>query len=302
MEPPIIVVTGANGFVGSHVVKALVEAGVTVRAIVRRPGAAPAIEGVEEHVGEFQDRDFVDQVLKNARAAVTTVHPNWSDLQTRQRVSVEGTATFARAAGEAGVERLVHLSTAAVYDLPPGSGEIDERGPLIGDHGGDYAVTKRDTEAALAEIDGITRIFVRPPALLGPGETSEFNTIRPAAMGQDKANRKINPKMSLSWVHVTDLAALVRDLATGRIAASSDPAQGPVEGAWTALNVVAGQITVGDYVGTVINALGVEANWSDEPVWTGKILAHRARDWGWTPDVGVDQALAELFDNVRSRV
>jgi hypothetical protein len=48
-------------------------------------------------------------------------------------------------------------------------------------------------------------------------------------------------------------------------------------------------------VGTVSRALGLEPLWDDDlPAWTGQILAERARSWGWTPTVTLDQALAEL--------
>ena len=57
MSPAIVVVTGANGLVGSHVVSALGERGATVRAVVRRVGTAPQHPGVEEHVGDFADSD-----------------------------------------------------------------------------------------------------------------------------------------------------------------------------------------------------------------------------------------------------
>jgi uncharacterized protein YbjT (DUF2867 family) len=56
MTSSIVVVTGANGLVGSHVVAALSERGATVRAVVRRPGTAPDLAGVEERVGDFGTR------------------------------------------------------------------------------------------------------------------------------------------------------------------------------------------------------------------------------------------------------
>src|ERR1700710_2643266 len=74
-KPQVIVVTGANGLVGSHTCAALIERGVTVRAVVRRAGTAPALEGVEEWVGDFYDPDLAAAVVKGADAVVTTVHP-----------------------------------------------------------------------------------------------------------------------------------------------------------------------------------------------------------------------------------
>ena len=178
-EPQIVVVTGANGLVGSRTCAALVERGATVRAVVRRPGTAPALDGVEEHVGDFYDPDLAAAVVEGAHAVVTTVHPMGTDYETQHRIGVEGTPVIAKAARDAGVERLVHLSTAGVYDRSPGVGDVDESSPLVPDDADAYAVTKRDTDAALAAVDGLTTVLVRPPAILGPGETSIWNTLRP---------------------------------------------------------------------------------------------------------------------------
>ncbi|MBZ5737622.1 NAD-dependent epimerase/dehydratase family protein [Nocardioides mangrovi] len=280
-----IVVTGANGFVGSRVCRALVERGAAVRGVVRRAGTAP--ERVEEHVGDFGDPVFAAAVLDGAAAAVTTVHPMGSDRAVQQQVGVEATATFARAAADAAVARLVHVSTAAVYDRSPGVGDIDESADLVGEDGNDYAVTKRDTDAAIAGIDGPTRVLVRPPAILGPGETSVWNSLRPAAMREDAAQRRTPPDGTFAWVHVDDLATLLADVATGQL-------PGPVDGACTVVNVAAEPATQRDYYATVAGALGVDPVWSDEPAWTGRIVTDRARAWGWTPQVALDQALAEI--------
>ena len=150
-----VVVTGANGLVGSRVCRALAARGLTVRAVVRRAGTAPSVPGVLEWVGEFHDPEVAAAVTDGAGAVVSTVHPMGSDLDTQRRIGVEGTRTLARAAREAGVGRFVHVSTAAVYDRSPGVGAVTEAGVVAGDDGGDYPVTKRDTDQAIAEVDGL---------------------------------------------------------------------------------------------------------------------------------------------------
>jgi nucleoside-diphosphate-sugar epimerase len=294
---PVVVVTGANGLVGSRICAVLDERGVTVRAVVRRAGTGPA--GGEEHVGEFHDPDFAAAVVAGATAVVTTVHPMGSDRETQHRVAVEGTPVIARAARDAGVGRLVHISTAAVYDRSPEAGDVDESSALVGEDANDYAATKRDTDAALAEVAGITRVLVRPPAILGAGETSVWNTLRPAAIREHEDARHALPEQTFSWVHVDDLAAFVADVAAGDVAASADPEQGPVEGECVAVNVAAGPATVRDYYEAVTGALGVEPVWDDGPAWTGRISADRAHGWGWGPAVDLAQALAEIDTGLR---
>jgi 2-alkyl-3-oxoalkanoate reductase len=297
---PLVVVTGANGFVGSRVCAALVQRGATVRAVVRRPGTAPALRGVEERVGEFHDPELAAAVVEGATAVVTTVHPMGADRPTQHRIAVEGTPVLARAARDAGVRRLVHISTAAVYDRSPGVGDVDEASPLVGDDANAYAATKRDTDAALAEVHGLTRVILRPPAILGTGDSSIWNSVRPAEIREHEAARRAVPEKSFAWVHVDDLAALTADLASGRLPTTTDGARGPLEGGFTVVNVAAGPATTRDYHATVTGALGVEPVWDDAPAWTGRILAERARAWGWAPTVGLEQALAEIEDGLRA--
>jgi 2-alkyl-3-oxoalkanoate reductase len=299
-QPPVVVVTGANGFVGSRICAALVDRGATVRAVVRRPGIAPELAGVEERVGDFQDPDFAAAVVRDAEAVVTTVHPMGTDRETQHRIAVEGTPVLVRAARDAGVRRLVHISTAAVYDRSPGVGDVDEASPLVADDASAYAVTKRDTDAALGEVDGLTRVLLRPPAILGRGESSIWNSLRPADIRDDEEARRAVPGKSFAWVHVDDLAALAAEVASGRVAGSTDPEKGPVEGACTVVNVAAGPATARDYYETVTGALGVEPVWVDGPAWTGRILAERAHRWGWAPAVDLARALAEIEERLRT--
>lgn len=300
MTSSTVVVTGANGLVGSHVVQALSERGAAVRAVVRRVGTAPDLPGVEEHVGDFADAAFAAEVVAGTDALVTTVHPLGSGRDDQRRVGLDGTLTIASAATDAGVPLVVHVSTAGVYDRSPGAGDLDESAALVADDADDYGVVKRDTDAALARLGGATRVLVRPPAILGAGESSVWNTVQPARIRDDEAARHAIADKSFAWVHVDDLAALVADVATGAVATVADDASvGPVVGACTPVNVAAGPATQRDYVGTVTSALGLEPTWEDGPAWTGRILSDRARGWGWTPRVSLEDALAELSDGLR---
>ena len=298
---PAVVVTGANGFVGARACAALVARGAAVRAVVRRPGTAPTQPGVEEYVGDFYDPGLAAAVVEGASAVVTTVHPMGSSRAVQQQIAVEGTPVLARAARDAGVDRFVHVSTAAVYDRSPGTGDLDEAAALVADDADDYAVTKRDTDAALGAVGGLSRVLLRPPAILGAGESSIWNTLRPASFRESEASRHAAPAQTFAWVHVDDLVALLADVATGRVAASADPERGPVEGGCTVVNVAAGPATARDYYQTLAAALGVEAVWEDSPVWTGRILVDRARGWGWAPSVDLAQALAEIESGLRTR-
>jgi 2-alkyl-3-oxoalkanoate reductase len=297
----IVVVTGANGFVGSRICEALVERGASVRAIVRRAGTAPELPGVAEVLGDFTDPDFAATVVSGASSVVTTVHPMDSDRATQHRIAVEGTPVLARAAASAGVKRLIHVSTAAVYDRSPGIGDVDESSALVADDADDYAVTKRDTDLALAGVDGITRVLLRPPAILGPGPTSTWNTLHPAEMREHEHARRAIAEKTFPWVHVADLASLAADLASGRLPDAADPASGPVARACTVVNVAAARATQRDYVEAVTGALEVDPVWEQAPSWTGRLLSDRAHGWGWIPTVDLAQALAELVAGLSVR-
>ncbi|MBL0746283.1 NAD-dependent epimerase/dehydratase family protein [Nocardioides baculatus] len=300
MTSSIVVVTGANGLVGSHVVSALSERGATIRAVVRRPGTAPDVPGVEEHVGDFGDAAFAASVVAGADALVTTVHPLGGDADEQRRIGLDGTLAIASAAGDAGVPLVVHISTAGVYDRSPGTGDVTEESAYVPDDSNPYGVIKRDLDEALARLGGTTRVLVRPPMILGPGESSVWNTVQPAAIAQDESRRHAVADATVAWVHVTDLAALTADLATGAIPVRDDVSAGPVLGGCTPVNVAAPRATQRDYLGAVCDALGVEPTWDDQPAWTGAIRADRAAGWGWSPRVSLDEALDELRAGLRS--
>lgn len=281
-----VVVTGANGLVGSHVCRELVRRGHRVRALVRRESAAPATDGVEEHVGSFLDPEVAAAVVDGADVLVTTVAAMGEDLDTQRRVNVEGTLVMAGAARDAGLRRIVHVSTTSVYERTPGIGGVDEHARLVDDDAGAYAVTKREADEALADLDGIARVVVRPPAILGPGPTSTWNTLVPARVADDPTHRSANPDKTFAWVHVRDLARA--------IAMAVDPPAGVRLDDFEIVNVAAEGVTWRDYLGGVADAVGVRPVFTHEASWTGQVVASRIRRWGWHPSVSFREAMQEL--------
>ena len=105
-----------------------------------RPGTAPDLSGVEEHVGDFGDPAFAAQVMAGTDALVTTVHPLGGDRDEQRRIGLDGTLAIATAAGDAGVPLIVHISTAGVYDRSPEAGDVSEESALVSDDANDYSV------------------------------------------------------------------------------------------------------------------------------------------------------------------
>lgn len=124
-----ILVTGANGFVGSHAIPALVDAGHRVLALVRDDAAAgvvvrrlaPAQRGwVETRRGDVTRLDTLPAALAGADAVLhlAAVPRDWDGGATLRLVNVEGTRNIRRAATEAGARRFVHLGALGVVDDP----------------------------------------------------------------------------------------------------------------------------------------------------------------------------------------
>ena len=129
MRVSTILVTGANGFVGSHMIPALLQAGHRVVALVRdddggaqvkRRLPAPKRDAVEIRHGDVTRPDTLPAALDGADAVVhlAAIARDWDGGQTLRLVNAEGTRNVVAAMRGAGVERLVHLGALGVTDEP----------------------------------------------------------------------------------------------------------------------------------------------------------------------------------------
>ena len=124
-----VLVTGANGFVGSHAIPAVLDAGHRVLALVRDDKGADAVHGrlsdgqranVEIRRGDVTRPDSLPDAFAGADAVLhlAAIARDWDNGQTLRLVNTEGTRNVVAAMKTAGVDRLVHLGALGVVDEP----------------------------------------------------------------------------------------------------------------------------------------------------------------------------------------
>ncbi|MFN8527475.1 MAG: NAD-dependent epimerase/dehydratase family protein [Anaerolineae bacterium] len=176
-------VTGGTGFVGSHVVRALIDAGHEARVLHRQSSRLDALEGLrfDSALGDITD-------LASLRAAcvgvdwvfhVAAVADYWrADKQKMYDANVEGTRRVLIAAQEAGVRRVVFTSSAAAVGLHADGTPSDETDPFaLPPERFPYGHTKVLAERVCAEAvaQGQDIVIVNPVVVLGPGDLNQIS-------------------------------------------------------------------------------------------------------------------------------
>jgi dihydroflavonol-4-reductase len=172
-------VTGATGFVGSHVARQLVSAGQNVRVLVRPTSNFKLLEDlrVERVEGDLRDAGSIERAMQGVRRVfhvaadyrLWTVHP-----EELYESNVEGTRRLIAAAQRAGVERVVYTSTVATIAVPQqGAGLPNEAtAARLEDMIGHYKRSKFLAEQVALEAAkaGAPVVIVNPTAPVGPGD------------------------------------------------------------------------------------------------------------------------------------
>jgi len=171
MRAPVagrVLVTGANGFVGSGIVAALIEAGRPVRAATRGPAPLPAgIEGAV--IGDLRTPTNLSEAMHGVDAIIHTAglaHEQNHDEAALRAVNAEATAKLARAARSAGVRVFVLLSSIRAQTGPSADHTVTEADPAAPTDA--YGRSKLEAEALLAASDAPFVVF-RPVLIHGPG-------------------------------------------------------------------------------------------------------------------------------------
>jgi dihydroflavonol-4-reductase len=172
-----VLVTGASGLIGSHVVRALGEAGYAPRALVRRAGALePPLAGeVEIAYGDIRDPDAVQAAMRGCAAAIhCAAIYSYSRARAAEmfETNVGGTRNVLDAAARAGLERVVVTSSAATCG--PAAGRPAHEGDTM--PAWERGVPYKDSKLAAEELalargrSGQDVVVVNPTTTVGPGD------------------------------------------------------------------------------------------------------------------------------------
>ena len=169
-------ISGGAGFLGLHLARRLVAEGHQVRTLDVVPLDDAGLEhSVEELRGDIRDPERVRALVAGADVVVhaAAALPIQASRASIRSVNVGGTENVLHAAHEAGVRRVVFISSTAVYGVPE-KHPIEESDPLVGV--GAYGESKIDAEG-LCRVAAVETTIIRPKTFIGPERLGVFEIL-----------------------------------------------------------------------------------------------------------------------------
>ena len=309
-----VAVSGAGGFIGSHLVEALVERGAAVRALVRynSRGAwghletlpAGTLAGVEVILGDITDPFSTDRFVEGCDvvfhlAALIGIPYSYLAPDSYVSVNVRGTLNMLEAARRHRVSRFVHTSTSEAYGTAQYT-PIDEKHQLQGQS--PYSASKIAADKLAESYHrsfGVPVVTVRPFNTFGPRQSARAvipATIIQALDGGDVRLGNLAP--------IRDLV-FVKDTARGFVMlAESDRAVGQVANLATGLGVAVGALAqkIIDLMRSPSRVVADAARLRPDNSEVYELVgdASVAREFaGWAPSVSLDAGLSMTIDYIR---
>ena len=209
-----IFVTGATGFVGHHVAKALAEQGANLRLLVRKSSKLSNLEGIagDTVIGDLSKPESYAPALQGCDAIlhVAADYRLWiGDPDTMYRANVDGTRDLLKLAREARVRRVVYTSSVATMAFRADGIVVNEDTPVsINDMVGHYKRSKflAEQQAIAAAKDGQQVIILNPTTPIGPNDSKPTPTGR---IFVDFLNHKF-PAYVDTGLNLVDVAEIAR--------------------------------------------------------------------------------------------
>nr|MBI3612737.1 NAD-dependent epimerase/dehydratase family protein [Nitrospirota bacterium] len=256
-----ILVTGATGFIGRHLVEKLLECGSSVRVVTRDPERLPSQwrGRLEVVAGSLLDKGVQEAATKDV-GLVYHLAGEIRDPSSMRAINVEAVRDLLEAAALAGVKRIVYVSSVGVIGaVEPGvvTEETPCRPRTL------YEQTKLEGERIVLEFarsGKIEAMVLRPTIVFGDGvERNKDGFLEWLRAVQQERFVFIGKKSVANYVYVGDVVeAMVR------------VAESPVRG--SAIYIVADPAPMREFVGAMAQALGVTAPTRSLPVWAAYVL------------------------------
>jgi NAD dependent epimerase/dehydratase len=315
MEGKKILVTGAGGFIGSHLVEALVKQGAGLRAFVRynSRGELGLLEKLPDEIkgtitiftGDLKDPEAVRQATKGCElvfhlGSLISIPYSYVNPMDFVQTNILGTANLLNACLEANVEKVVHTSTSEVYGTAAYH-PMDEKHPLQAQS--PYAATKI---AADKLAESYCRSFDLPVAIARP-----FN-----AYGPRQSARAVIPtiilqalkgdQVMLGSLHPTRDFTYVAETVEGLIRVARLP-----ESVGEVINIGSGEeISIGDLAQLILSMMGKNAEISRDDVRVrpkksevDRLICDNAKGGellGWKPEIKLKEGLIRTIEWFRS--
>jgi len=208
-----VFVTGANGFIGSHLTPILIKRGYSVTCLVRDPAKAKHLADMGANLarGDVTERESLREPMRGADAVFHLA--GWYvlgniDKGKMQAINVDGARNVFEVALELGVPKIIHTSTVGVFGNTHGQ-VVDETYRVAKDTlGSEYERTKWAAHYQVAEPlqqKGAPLIMVQPGGVIGPGDTSPLSDLF-LRFYLGRMPVMFGAQSGATFVHVTDIA------------------------------------------------------------------------------------------------
>jgi len=202
--PGVVAVTGATGFIGTHVVHQLASKGWAVRILTRRiPGSHHfALPRVEAVIGDLADRTALGRLVAGADAVVHLAGlVKAPSAEAIHQANVMGTRAVVEAVSASPKARLIHVSSLAAREAGLS----------------DYARSKAKAETEVRKaLLGISWIILRPSVVYGPGDRETLGFFKSADFGFSVIPGPRDQR--ISFIYISDLSDLIHILVEDKIA------------------------------------------------------------------------------------